>query len=502
MPAACPVWYHRPRVFRGVFGLLALMAIGACGDDLTLPSGPPGTVAVTGGGDGSGAIRSQGDLDPAIDCVVTAGVAAGDGCTGAYPAGTRVVLVAEAAAGSRFLGWAGACAGTGDCVVSVNDGPPVTATFTTGVPNLTVVGAGTGTGAGTVASQAGVTPAIECAVTGGTTCPAGCTATYPAGTTVTLVATPSPGSIFLGWGGACSGTGACTVSTDVPRIVAASFSPAPTTPRPGPDLAFSTNRSGNWDIWVANADGSGQRALIASSRDELHAAWSPDGTRIAFDREVSNGNTEIFVADADGANERRLTDRSGEDSDPSWSPDGTRLVFSRTERDDDDEEPDLYVMNVDGSGLRRLTTQSGEDFHPSWSPDGTLIAFEGERDGNYDIYVIPAAGGTPTRLTTASGDDGYPTWSPDGRQIAFTKQTGSTWDLWVMNSDGTGQRRVTTDAAEDFDPDWSRDGQGIAYTSRPPGTNFDVFIIAPSGGTPLNRSAASSMERYPSWRRR
>ena len=484
---------------RALPALIAILALGGCGDDLVLPSGPPGTVAVTGGGDGSGAVRSQTGLTPSIDCTVTSGVADDTGCTAEYPPGTRVVLLAEAATGSRFLGWAGACSGTDECILSVDEGPPVTATFAVGVPNVTVVGVGAGSGAGTVRSQAGLTPPIDCAVTGGTTGATGCTATYPAGTSVTLIATPSSGSVFLGWGGACSGTGACTVDTDAARIVAASFAPQPAGPVAGAELAFATDRDGNWDIYLMRADGSGQTPLIASSRDELHPAWSPDGSRIAFDRRVGGNDTEIFVADADGRNERQVTNRSTADSDPYWSPDGTRLVFVGVQQG----QADLWVINADGSGLRRLTDGAADDTNPAWSPDGTTIAFESDRDGNPEVYRVPAAGGSAVRLTNAPGDDGYPSWSPDGTQLAFVRsgQT-SNWDIWVMNADGTGQRRVTTDVAEDYDPDWSRDGDGIAFTSKPRGTNYDIFVVDPAGGTPLNRSQTAGTDRYPAWRPR
>ena len=490
---------HPSARIRGLAVLLAIATVCGCGDDLVLPSGPPGTVAVTGGGDGSGAVRSQSDLTPAIDCTVNAGVADDTGCTAEYPPGTRVVLVAEAAAGSRFLGWAGACAGTDECILAVDDGPPVTATFAVGVPNLTVVGVGAGNGAGTVRSEPGLSPAIDCAVSGGTTGSTGCTVTYAPGTTVTLTATPAPGSAFVGWGGACSGTGDCTVTTDVPRIVAASFAPSPGGAVTGPEIAFATNRAGNWDIYLMRSDGSGQAPLIATSRDELHPAWSPDGSRIAFDRRVNGSNTEIFIADADGRNERQITSRSTPDSDPFWSPDGTRLVFVGIQQG----QADLWVINADGSGLRRLVESPGDDTSPVWSPDGTAIAFESDRDGNPEVYRVAAAGGSAVRLTSAAGDDGYPSWSPDGSELAFVKsgQTGN-WDIWRMNADGSNQRRVTTDVAEDYDPDWSRNGDGIAFTSRPPGTNYDVFVVSPAGGTPLNRSQSADTDRFPAWRPR
>lgn len=157
------------------------------------------TLSVTKTGNGAGTVSS-----------VPTGITCGATCAASYPAGTSVTLTATAAAGSTFTGWSGACSGTGSCVVGMSVAQSVTANFTMPIYLLTVASAGTGTG--TLASS----PA-------GIACGATCYASFDNGTSVTLTATAAAGSFFTGWSGACTGTGACTVSMNQDKNVTASF---------------------------------------------------------------------------------------------------------------------------------------------------------------------------------------------------------------------------------------------------------------------------------------
>ncbi|MGR3296281.1 MAG: TolB family protein, partial [Candidatus Bathyanammoxibius sp.] len=87
------------------------------------------------------------------------------------------------------------------------------------------------------------------------------------------------------------------------------------------------------------------------------------GSRIAFPSD-RDGNYEIYVMDADGSNLERLTDNLASDGEPSWSPDGSRIAFTS----DRDGNPEIYVMDADGSNQQRLTDNPASDYGPSWSP--------------------------------------------------------------------------------------------------------------------------------------
>jgi TolB protein len=160
------------------------------------------------------------------------------------------------------------------------------------------------------------------------------------------------------------------------------------------------------EVWVMNADGSDSHQIASTLGSGPE--WSPDGSEIVFysDRD---GNSEIYVMDADGANIRRLTDTPAPEYWPDWSPDGTQIVF----RSDRDGNAEIYKMDADGSDPVRLTDHSAEDSRPDWSPDGSEIAWSSFRDGNYEIYLMSADGTNQRRLTTTSVHAIQPDWKPD-----------------------------------------------------------------------------------------
>jgi Tol biopolymer transport system component len=135
----------------------------------------------------------------------------------------------------------------------------------------------------------------------------------------------------------------------------------------GHKIAFQTDRDGNWEIYVMNADGSGPLNLTRSNSDDRLAAWSPDGRMIAF---TSNrdGNEEIYAMNSDGTGVKRLTDNPAEDSYPSWSPDGTQIAFQSSRSGN----MDIFIMNSDGSNVRNLTNNAAVDAAPSWGGDGRI----------------------------------------------------------------------------------------------------------------------------------
>jgi hypothetical protein len=183
-------------------GAAAVVATGT--GTITDDDVPELTVATTGAG--SGTVTSN---DGFIDC----GGSATD-CAHAYSNGEQVTLTATPGLNSAFTGWSGGgCSGTGACLVEMSESRNVTADFAPVQRQLTVSTTGTGSGQVT-SSPAG----IDCGA-GGTDC----SASFVHGTQVTLTSTPSTGSDFSGWSGACSGSGSCVVAMDQVREVTATF---------------------------------------------------------------------------------------------------------------------------------------------------------------------------------------------------------------------------------------------------------------------------------------
>ena len=198
----------------------------------------------------------------------------------------------------------------------------------------------------------------------------------------------------------------------------------PTWSPDGTRIAFASDRNsnGHLDIYIMNADGTNQHNITNNpASNDKEPAWSPDGTKIAFasDRNARWVNScDIYVMDTDGSNVRRISNfplYGNNDLSLAWSPDGTKIAFdllSRGGRPVDAHHRDIYVMNADGSDIRRLTNNPAGDFEPTWSPDGTKIGFTSDRDWNLEIYVMDADGSNQHNISNNSADDWEPAWSP------------------------------------------------------------------------------------------
>ena len=169
----------------------------------------------------------------------------------------------------------------------------------------------------------------------------------------------------------------------------------------GEKIIFTDSGNG---LWVMNRDGSDPHAI--TFKDDIDPTWSPDGSMIAFASSRS-GQRQLYVANANGKQVEQVTGLNNMGGRSSWSPDGTKLAFYRGPEGD----RDIYVINIDGSGLDRLTN-GGDNLGPSWSPDGNWIAFTSFRDGNNEIYVVHPDGSQETRLTDSPISDWQPRWGP------------------------------------------------------------------------------------------
>ena len=103
----------------------------------------------------------------------------------------------------------------------------------------------------------------------------------------------------------------------------------------------------------------------------------------------------IHTLNPDGTGDAWLTPEDPGATSPAWSPDGTRIAYDGFRFGN----RDIFVMNGDGTGVVRLTADPAHDGNPAWSPDGTQIVFESTRDGNLELYVMNADGSNPVRIT-------------------------------------------------------------------------------------------------------
>ncbi len=238
------------------------------------------------------------------------------------------------------------------------------------------------------------------------------------------------------------------------------------------------------------------------------AAYSPDGTQIAFAGHIrttpaADAVFDLFVVPAEGGVAQRLTTQEANNMHgATWSPDGQRLAFAS----DADGDFDIYVVPATGGPPVAITTHSGEDREPAWSPTGDTIAFATDLagPGELEIFSMTAQGDNLQRLTNNMNHSYAPAWSPDGQQIVFVSDRRGNNDLYIMNADGSGERaiRARDVAADELDPAWSPDGRWIAFSSNREGTVFDLYLIRPDGSTIERLTVGDNAidTRYPDWK--
>ncbi len=249
-----------------------------------------------------------------------------------------------------------------------------------------------------------------------------------------------------------------------------------------PYISFSSNRIGNYDIYVMDINGENLQNLTNHPSWDSQPTWAPNGSAFAF---VSNrdGNSEIYIMKLNGTEPQRLTNHPALDSDPTWSPDGKWIAFrSRRHRAPDS---DIYKIDIKGENLQQLTNKGKYNIFPAWSPDGEQIVFYSYRNNIGNIYVMDANGKRLRRVVSG----GSPCWSPDGQHIAYTVGLIGI-GIYITDVNGQDQRRVTPNNIWSHNPAWSPDGTWIAYDAEienpwgNPNVDTNIYLISVDGGKP------------------
>ena len=226
----------------------------------------------------------------------------------------------------------------------------------------------------------------------------------------------------------------------------------------GKQRRYSWDYDEHMDIFSARRDGSRPRRLTSAPGYDAEGAYSPDGRKIVFcsvrdayptnklsesDRKRFEADPaffgELYIMNADGTGQKRLTQTPGYDGGPFFSPDGRQIVFRGRALSPGPELNDymallrdglwrptsleIFVMNADGSGLRQVTSLGGASFAPFFSPDGKKIIFSSNqhnpRGRDFELWLVNVDGTGLERVTWNASFDGFPMFSPDGKKLVF-----------------------------------------------------------------------------------
>jgi len=270
-------------------------------------------------------------------------------------------------------------------------------------------------------------------------------------------------------------------------------------------IAYSFNEAGDQSaraLFLTSIDGKTTRKLSGPGGDDWLPRWSPDGRQMLVWQHVNPGR--LLLVDENGATVRALIDPSY--GGAAWSPDGSTIAFT--------EVPlggavRLIAMHPDSSAFQPLALAAGGAslLLPSWSSTGRIAYVLNFSFGGAQIWTVNADGSQRAAFTTGANDQD-PAWSPDGKVLAFAEcdyqLDAPRCRLALVNADGTGRRLLVTDGVLNIRPTWSPDGKWILYehwqSSATAGCSY--VRIAPSGGTPVTivPATATSICGGASWR--
>ena len=207
----------------------------------------------------------------------------------------------------------------------------------------------------------------------------------------------------------------------------------------GKQRRYSWDYDETMDIFTANPDGTDLRRLTTALGYDAEAGFSPNGSRIVFSstRSAYADNLsdeekklrkidlsyfgEIYIMNADGSGQTRLTRSPGYDGGPFFSPDGSRIVWRRFNKSGTLAE--IHTMKPDGSEVRKITSFDSMSWAPYFHPSGDYIIFASNKLGftNFELFLVDAMGQhEPIRVTKRAGFDGLPVFSPDGTKLCWT----------------------------------------------------------------------------------
>jgi Tol biopolymer transport system component len=271
------------------------------------------------------------------------------------------------------------------------------------------------------------------------------------------------------------------------------------------EIVFASNRGGrDFELYRIAVDGSSLRRITSDgAANDLAPAVSPDGARIAWERETQQPGgatiSELWVMDASGGNRRAVVANAAENRSPAWTPDGEALIYASRVTGN----WEIFRADIATGVTTNLSRDPFADQYPRLSPDGRRIVFHTNRDLDFKIYTMAIDGSDVRAVLRAPGDDRFPTWTPDGSRIIWSRfvDDESRFDLWIMSASGANARALVSSPFAESHAAVSADGRVVVFQSDriPPFTLFATSIDGGEITAITGRDAPGASDLQPWW---
>jgi len=194
----------------------------------------------------------------------------------------------------------------------------------------------------------------------------------------------------------------------------------------GDRISFFSNRNGNWDVFLMNADGGNIVQATSNKGDDVDVDWSGDGSKLLFTT-IENQRSQIYTVNADGSQYRQITDGNYSNRNPRFNAHGDKIAFI-SDRSGSDQ---IYLMKLDGTGEEQLTNSKTIKYDLFLKHSKDLLYNVGEEQ-DAEIYRLSLMGKEEIPLTQNHSREAIPTFSPDGKSVLFVSELTGTLEVFVI----------------------------------------------------------------------
>ena len=249
----------------------------------------------------------------------------------------------------------------------------------------------------------------------------------------------------------------------------------------------------NFNLMVADADGSNEQILLKSNDPIISPAWSPDSKKVAY-VSFETGMAKVYIQDIATGERELAIENSSQISSPSWSPDGKFLSLTMYQ----DGNAEIYILNLKNRNLTRLTNHFSIDTESSWSPKGSKIMFTSGRSGSPQLYEIDLRrfNSKPKRITFDGNYNAKGSYLPNNEGFIFVHRENKNFQIAIKYFNENFIRPLTN-AQLDESPSISPNGNVIVYAIKDDGMSLLAGVTL--SGAKFRLPAKMGFVREPAW---